>query len=175
MLKSILAVLVVLVAGLLGYAATKPDTFRIERSTVIKAPAEKVFEHIGDFKAWTAWSPWAKKDPAMKSTLSGAASGKGAIYQWDGNSDVGAGRMEITAATPPSRIAIRLDFLRPFEAHNTAEFTLQQQGESTRVTWTMFGPQLYVAKVMGIFLNIDSMVGKDFETGLASLKALAEK
>ena len=175
MLKIIAIVIVLFIAGLLGYAATKPDTFRIERSVSIKAPPEKIFPHIGDFKAWDAWSPWAKKDPAMKSTLSGAANGKGAIYQWDGNSDVGAGRMEITDATPASRITIKLDFLKPFAANNTAEFTLQQQGESTRVTWAMFGPQLFVAKLMGIFLNIDSMVGKDFEAGLASLKAIAEK
>jgi uncharacterized protein YndB with AHSA1/START domain len=175
MLKKIMIVVVLIVAGILGYAATKPDTFRIERSTVIKAPADKVFEQIADFKAWSAWSPWDKKDPAMKRTQSGSASGKGAIYQWEGNNDVGAGRMEITEAVPPTQIIIKLDFAKPFEAHNTAEFTLQLQGESTRVTWAMFGPQLFVAKVMGLFLNIDSMVGKDFETGLANLKSLAEK
>lgn len=175
MLKTILIIVVVAVAGLLGYAATKPDTFRIERSISLKAPPEKVFAQINDFKAWSAWSPWEKKDPAMKRTQSGNASGKGAIYQWDGNSDVGAGRMEITDTAPPSRITIKLDFLQPFEAHHTAEFTLQAKGDTTSVTWAMFGPQRFIAKVMGIFVSIDSMVGKDFEVGLANLKAIAEK
>ncbi len=175
MLKTILIIVVVAVAGLLGYAATKPDTFRIERSISLKAPPEKVFAQINDFKAWSAWSPWEKKDPAMKRTQSSNASGKGAIYQWDGNSDVGAGRMEITDTAPPSRITIKLDFLQPFEAHHTAEFTLQAKGDTTSVTWAMFGPQRFLAKVIGVFVSIDNMVGKDFEVGLANLKAIAEK
>ncbi len=175
MLKTILVIVILLIAGLLGYAATKPDTFRIERSVSIKAPPEKVFAHISDFKAWNAWSPWEKKDPAMKRIHSGATSGKGATYQWEGNNDVGMGRMEITDATSPSRVTIKLDFLKPFEAHNNAEFTLQAKDDTTNVTWAMFGPQPFVAKVMSLAFSMDTMVGKDFEAGLANLKALAEK
>ncbi|MFN0302136.1 MAG: SRPBCC family protein [Burkholderiales bacterium] len=175
MLKTILIIVIVVIAGLLGYAATRPDSFRVERSASIKAPPEKIFVHINDFKAWNAWSPWAKKDPAMKATYGAVTQGNGATYQWNGNNEVGTGRMEIIDATPPSRVAIKLDFLKPFEAHNTVEFTVQAQGDGANVTWAMFGPQPFVAKIMGVFVSMDSMVGKDFEAGLANLKAVAEK
>lgn len=175
MLKAILIVVILLIAGLLGYAATRPDSFRVERSASIKAPPEEIFVHINDFRAWNAWSPWAKKDPAMKATYGAITQGKGATYQWDGNSEVGMGRMEIVDATPPSRVAIKLDFLKPFEAHNTVELTVQAQGDGANVSWTMFGPQPFIAKIMGVFVSMDSMVGKDFEAGLANLKAIAEK
>lgn len=175
MLKKIALVIVVLVAALLAFAATKPDSFRVQRTASIKAPPEKIFPLISDLKRWNAWSPWEKLDPAMKRTHSGAASGKGAVYEWAGNGEVGAGRMEIVAAAPPSAVKIKLDFLKPFEAHNFAEFTLEPNGDGTNVTWAMYGPNTYVSKLMSVFFSMDSMVGKSFETGLANLKAATEK
>lgn len=169
-----IAVLVVLVAILI-FATTKPDNFRVERSTTIKAAPEKVFALINDFQRWTSWSPYEKKDPGMKRTYSGAASGTGAIYEWDGDKNVGKGRMEITEAAPSSRIVIKLDFLAPFEAHNTAEFTLQAQGDSTQVTWAMYGPANFISKLMSVFFSMDKMIGDDFAIGLANLKAAAEQ
>jgi len=175
MLKAILLVLVLLVAGVMGYAATRPDTFRVERSASIKAPPEKIFPLINDFRQWGAWSPWEKLDPAMKRRLSGADYGRRAVYEWEGNSSVGAGRMEISAETPGEFVRIRLDFLKPFEANNIAEFTLKPAGDSTTVTWAMYGPANYLSKLIGVFCNMDTMVGGNFETGLANLKAMAEK
>ena len=171
----IVGIIVLLVAGLLGYAATKPDTFRVQRSATMKAPPEKIFSLINDFHNWGAWSPWEKLDLAMKKTHSGAASGKGAIYEWEGNKKVGQGRMEITEESPPSKVAIKLDFIKPFQANNKAEFALDRQGDSTNVTWTMDGSQPFMFKVMGVFMNLDNMIGKDFEAGLASMKGIAEK
>ena len=168
-------VLLVVVAGILIYAATKPNDFRVERRLAIKAPAEKIYAQIADLKAWQAWSPYEKKDPAMKRTLSGAPSGKGAVYEWDGNKNVGAGRMEVIEANAPSKVAIKLDFLKPFEGHNTAEFTMIPAGDTTNVTWAMYGPSAYMMKVMGTFMNMDKMIGNDFAVGLANLKALVEK
>jgi uncharacterized protein YndB with AHSA1/START domain len=175
MFKRILLVVVVLIGALLAYAATRPDSFRVERATVIKAPPAKVFALIDDFRQWAGWSPWEKLDPAMKRTHSGAASGKGAVYAWEGNGDVGAGRMEILETTAPSRVLIRLDFMKPFEATNTAEYTIQPEGEATRVTWAMYGPAPFLSKLMQVFVSMDKMIGKDFEQGLANLKALAER
>jgi len=173
MLKTIAIIVVVLIAAILGYAMTMPDSFRVQRTTSIKAPPEKIFSIINDFHRWGSWSPWDKMDPEMKRTYSGAASGKGAAYAWQGNSKVGEGRMEI-ADTSPSKVTIKLDFMKPFEAHNTVEFTLEPKGDSTNVTWAMYGPSEFITKVMGVFVSMDKMVGKDFETGLANLKALAE-
>ena len=168
-------VVLVAVAGLLIYAATKPDEFRVQRSIAIKAPPERIFALIQDLHGWAAWSPYEKKDPAMKRTFSGAQSGKGAIYEWDGNGQVGAGRMEILQASP-QQIVIKLDFLKPFEGHNFAEFTLLPRADSmTSVTWSMYGPSPFVAKIMGTIFNMDKMIGSDFEAGLQSLKATAEK
>jgi len=175
MLKIILIVIVVLIAALLAFAATRPSNFRVQRKTSIKAPPEKIFPLIADFHNWTSWSPWEKKDPALKRTYSGAPSGKGAIYAWEGNRNVGSGRMEITEAPAPSKILIQLDFIKPFEGHNVADFTLQPEGGATTVTWDMQGPLAFVAKVFGIFVSMDKMIGNDFETGLANLKAVAEK
>ena len=175
MLKTIAIVVVVAIAAILVYAATRPDNFRVQRSTSIKAPPEKIFALINDFHRWDSWSPWEKMDPAMKRTYSGTVSGKGATYAWEGNSKVGEGRMEIADASPPSKVTIKLDFLKPIEAHNTAEFTLVPSGDSTNVTWAMYGPSAYVAKVIHVFVSMDKMVGNDFETGLANMKAVAEK
>jgi uncharacterized protein YndB with AHSA1/START domain len=175
MLKIILIVVVVLVIALLILAATKPDSFQVQRSASIKAPPEKIFPLIDDFQNWGSWSPYENKDPAMKRTRSGPASGKGAVYEWDGDKNVGKGRMEIKESSPTSKIVIQLDFLKPFEAHNIAEFTLEPQGETTKVTWAMHGPAPFISKLMQVFINFDNMIGKDFEAGLANLKAVAEK
>lgn len=175
MLKIIAIAILVAVVAILIYATTKPDNFRVERTSTIKAAPEKVFALIDDFHRWPTWSPYEKKDPDMKRAHSGAASGKGAIYEWDGDKNVGKGRMEVTESASPSRIVIKLDFLAPFEAHNTAEFTLQVQGDSTQVTWAMYGPANYVSKLMSVFFSMDKMVGDDFAIGLANLKAAAEK
>jgi uncharacterized protein YndB with AHSA1/START domain len=132
--------LLVIAGGLLLFAATKPDTFQVQRTVTIKAPPEKIFALIGDVHRWGIWSPYEKLDPAMRRTLSGAAEGKGSIYEWDSDSRAGRGRMEITDASPPSQVTIKLDFVKPFESHNTVNFTLRPQGESTNVTWAMQGP-----------------------------------
>ena len=174
MLKMVAIGVGVLVAALLVFAATRPDAFRVQRATSIKAPPETIFAHISDLHRWHAWSPYEKKDPAMKRALSGAASGKGAVYEWDGNKDVGKGRMEIIEASPPTKVRIKLDFVKPFEAHNIVEFTLAPNGDSTHVTWAMHGASPYVAKIIGIFVNMDNMIGKDFDAGLSNLKTVAE-
>ena len=175
MLKKIALVLVVLIAAVLIFAATKPDIFRVQRAAAIKAPPDKIFPLINDFRQWGAWSPWEKKDPAMKRTFGAVTSGKGATYAWEGNKDVGSGSMEITESVAPSKVGLKLDFLKPFEAHNTVELTLSPAGDVTNVTWAMQGPTPYFAKIIHVFMDMDSMVGKDFEAGLANLKAAAEK
>jgi uncharacterized protein YndB with AHSA1/START domain len=163
------------IAVVLILAATKPATFSVQRATTVRAPPEKIFPSINDFHQWGTWSPWEDKDPAMKRTYSGAGSGKGAVYAWDGNKNVGTGRMEILEVSAPSKIVIKLDFFKPFEAHNTAEFTMLPQGDATSLTWLMHGPAPFMSKVMQVFMNMDKMIGKDFEAGLANLKKLTER
>ena len=175
MIKTIATVLALLIAAILIYAATKPDSFRIERSTTIKATSEKVFALINDYKQWEAWSPWEKIDPALKRTYSGAASGVGAIYEWSGNKDIGQGRMEIVESTPSTKVSLKLDFITPFEAHNMVDFTLAQQGDTTTITQAMYGPSPYLSKLMTIFFSMEKMVGGKYEEGLANIKAIAEK
>jgi len=175
MIKTIAIVIVVLIAGVLLFATTKPDTFTVQRSATIKAPPEKIFAVLNDFHRWTDWSPWEKLDPAMKRTLGGPASGKGATYAWEGNSKAGQGRMEIVESAPSSKVGIQLDFIKPFEGHNVTEFTLTPQGDGTQVNWAMRGPTPFVSKLMQVFVSLDTMIGKDFEEGLANLKKLAEK
>jgi uncharacterized protein YndB with AHSA1/START domain len=171
-----IAVLVALaIAVVLIFASRKPGTFRVERSAVIRAPPEKIFALISDFHQWRVWSPYEDRDPDLQRSYSGAASGRGAVYQWNGNRNVGSGRMEIMDAAPPRKVVIKLDFLKPFEAHNTAEFTLLPQGDTTNVTWLMHGPASLMSKVMQVFINMDNMVGKDFAAGLANLKRVTEK
>jgi uncharacterized protein YndB with AHSA1/START domain len=167
-------VLVAIVVILLVVASTRPNSFRVQRSTKIKGSPQRVFAVLNDFHQWPSWSPWEKMDPAMTRTHSGAQSGPGAVYAWKGNKKVGEGRMEITEAASPSKLTIKLDFLKPFEAHNIAEFTLQVQGDSTDLTWAMQGPQPFMFKVMSLFMSMDKMIGKDFETGLANIKTLTE-
>lgn len=166
----VLAILAVLVL-----AAMKPDAFRVERSATMQAPPERVFPWINDFHRWLSWSPWEGLDPNLKRNYTGAPSGKGTVYEWDGNKQVGEGRMEILDATPPCKILIKLDFLRPFEAHHQAEFLLDQAGDGTRVTWVMNGRQPFMLKAMTLFFSMDKMVGKDFEKGLANLRSAVEK
>jgi uncharacterized protein YndB with AHSA1/START domain len=178
MLKAIAIIAVVLaiaIAVVLILAAIKPDTFAVQRSATVKAPPEKIFALINDFHQWGSWSPYEHKDPAMKRTFSGAESGKGAVYAWEGDKNVGSGRMEMLEASAPSKIVIKLDFFSPFEAHNTAEFTMLPQGDATNVSWRMHGPAPFMARIMHLFINIDKMVGKDFEAGLDNLKRLTEK
>lgn len=178
MLKTVLlgalAVLVVGIAVVLILAAMKPDSFSVRRSIVIAAPPERIYPLIADFKAWSAWSPWEKKDPAMKRDFSGAPSGVGARYAWDGDKNVGRGSMEIVEATP-AKVGLKLDFVTPFEAHNDTVFALQPQGQATEVTWTMTGPTPFLAKIIHVFMNMDRMVGGDFESGLKAMKAQAER
>jgi carbon monoxide dehydrogenase subunit G len=175
MFKFIAIAIAVLIAAVLIYATTRPDTFSVQRTETIKAPPDKIFPLINDFHSWPSWSPWEKLDPAMQRTHSGATAGQGAAYAWVGNSKVGEGRMEILASVPSSKISIKLDFIKPFEGHNTADFTLQPQGDSTQVTWVMYGPAPYVTKLMGVFVSMDKLIGKDFEAGLANMKSAAEK
>ena len=174
MLGTIAIVAGVLLAILLGYAATRPDRFRVQRSLSVQAPADRIFGLINDFHKWASWSPYEKLDPTMTKTFSGAESGTGAAYAWSGNSKAGEGRMEILSTVPPSKITIKLDFLKPFEGHNTAEFTMEPSGGATKVTWAMFGPQKFMFKLMSIFMSMDKLVGKDFEQGVANIKGLAE-
>jgi uncharacterized protein YndB with AHSA1/START domain len=175
MLKKILVVVVLAVAGILGVAATQPDEFRFERKSAIKAPPEKVFAILNDFKQWDKWSPWEKKDPAMKRTFGATTSGKGATYAWEGNKDVGQGSMEIAESVPLSKIAINLNFIKPFEAQNKVEFSLLGVADTTTVTWAMQGKCNFISKIIQVFVSMDKMVGPDFEAGLANLKAAAEK
>jgi hypothetical protein len=172
MLLTIVAIVVVAIVALLIYAAAKPDSFGVQRTTAINAPAEKIFPLINDLHAHTRWSPF-EKDPNMKRTHSGAPQGKGAVYEWDGDRKVGSGRLAIADSTP-SNITMILDMFKPFKAHNTVNFLIEPQGSSTRVTWAMRGQQPYMAKLMSTFINCDKMVGGQFEEGLAKLKAIAE-
>ncbi|WP_394777299.1 SRPBCC family protein [Undibacterium sp.] len=175
MLKKIAFAVVILLAAVLLVAANRPDTFRVQRSIAIKAPPEKIFALVNDFHSWAVWSPYEKLDPAMKRTFGGPASGQGSAYAWDGSGDAGAGRMEITESSPASKIIIKLDFSKPIEGHNVADFLFDPKAAATEVTWAMHGPSPFIAKLAGLFFDMDKMIGKDFEAGLANLKAAAEK
>jgi hypothetical protein len=174
MFKTIIGVIVRAIAAVLIYAATKPDTFTVQRSASIAAAPDKIFPLINDVKAFNTWNPFALKDPTAKMAYEGPASGVGAAYGWD-SEQLGAGRMEITDAAAPSRVQARLEFKRPFATTNRVVFTLQPQGTQTQVTWAMSGPMPYISKLMTTFVSMEHMVGPDFEAGLANLKALAEK
>lgn len=169
-----LGILAALAAILAATVAVQPAEFRIERSTAIAAPPETVFGLVDDFHHWNVWSPWAKMDPAMAVTCEGAEAGTGAVYTWAGNSQVGEGRMTITESNPNTLVRIRLEFIKPFTATNTAEFAFAPEGDKTSVTWSMSGTNNFMGKAFGLFVNIDDMVGGDFEHGLAALKSVAE-
>lgn len=173
MITIVLIAVAVLLAGALAYAASKPDTFTVQRSTVIAAPPEQIFPLIDDLRAQSAWSPF-EKDPNMKRTHSGPTRGAGAVYAWDGDRRVGAGQIAITNSTPPSKVVLALQMVRPFKADNIVEFTLDRSGAGTRVTWAMRGRQPFMAKLMGLVMNCDKMIGTQFEEGLGKLKALVE-
>ena len=170
----ILIGLVAVVAVFAGVVAMQPSAFKITRSAKIKAPPETVFAHVNDFHKWEAWSPWEKLDPNLKRTYSGAEAGEGAVYAWVGNSQVGEGRMTVVESRPGERLRIKLEFLKPFEATNEAEFTFQPEGDETLVTWSMVGNNNFISKAFCLIMNMDKMIGADFEKGLASLKAVAE-
>jgi hypothetical protein len=174
-LAVIFGVIAVLIAGVLVYATTMPDTFRVQRALDITAPPERIYPILSDMRRSIEWSPYEKKDPDMKRTFGGPATGKGATYEWDGDSNVGAGRIEIADVSPPNKVTLKLDMLRPFEASNTVDYTIEPKGNASTVTWSMHGPMPYPSKVMCVFFDIDKMVGTDFEEGLKNLKAVAEK
>ncbi len=174
MLKKILLALVLILAALILVVATRPAEFRIARSHSIAAPPGVVFALVNDFHQWNAWSPWAKLDPAMQQTHAGAPAGTGAIYSWAGNHAVGEGRMTITDSRPSELIRIRLEFQKPFAALNTTEFTFAPTGQQTTVTWNMTGTNNFMARAFGLFMNMDKMVGDDFEKGLVQMKVAAE-
>ncbi len=171
---TIALIIIALIAVLLAVAATKPDHFRVERAIVINASPEHIFPLINNFRQWTLWSPWEKKDPHMQRHYSDNASGTGATYAWEGDNNVGHGRMEITESIPYTKIGIALHFIKPFTAHNTATFTLEPTENGTRVTWIMEGPSPFISKLMQVFISMDKMVGKDFEAGLQHMKVVAE-
>lgn len=174
MLKKIAVGITAVIVIILALALAQPATFTVTRSITIQAAPDKIYPLINDFHHWKSWSPWENLDPDMVRTFNGPASGAGAVYGWEGNDQVGAGRMEITAAAPASRVEIKLDFLKPFESHNTTVFTLEPKGGATTVVWTMAGPSPFITKLMGVFVSMDKMVGPDFEKGLASLKSATE-
>jgi len=174
MIKKILIGLVVLVLVLVVVIAVQPSTYRVERSATMNAPAPVVFAQVNDFHNWNAWSPWAKIDPQMKQTFEGAPAGNGAIYTWNGNKEVGEGRMTITESHPSDLVKIKLEFLKPFAATSDTTFTIKPEGNQTKVTWTMVGDKNFIAKAFHLVMNMDKMVGGDFEKGLAQMKTVAE-
>ncbi len=174
MLAKILGALAVVVAGLAAVIALQPSDFRVSRTTTIAAPAAVVFAQVNDFHNWTAWSPWAKLDPAMKQTYEGAAAGPGAAYTWVGNREVGEGRMTIVESRPGDLVRVKLDFVKPFAGTSVAEFTFRPEGDRTAVTWTMTGEKNFVAKGINLVMNMDRMIGDQFDKGLAAMKTVAE-
>lgn len=175
MLKIILILVVLALGGFLAFVATRPDSFRIERSTRIAAPAAEVHALINDFHQFNRWNPWRLKDPATVDLYGPSSTGPGARYGWE-SKELGVGSMEILESTPAQRVLLKLDFLKPFEAHNQAEFLLNTETDgSTTVRWAMYGPSNFMSKLMGVVIGMDKMVGPDFEAGLANLKKIAEK
>jgi len=167
-------VVAVVIAGLSFAMSSQPDSFRMERSRLINAPADRLFGLVNDFRQWQQWSPWEKLDPAMQRTFTGPASGAGSSYAWAGNRKAGEGRMVIRESQPSDRVAIDLHFLKPFKASNLTEFTFTPEASGTRVTWTMSGANTAVTRAMSLVASMDKMVGKDFERGLANLADVAE-
>ena len=170
--RIVLLVLLIAVGGVLAMAATKPTHYHIERSATISAAPAAVFAHVNDFHAWEAWSPWEKIDPAMKRTFEGPPSGKDATYAWVGNDKVGEGKMTIIESQPDARVGIRLEFIKPFAATNTTEFTFKPEGDNTLVTWTMEGKNNFMSKAFCLFMNMDKMIGGQFQEGLAKMNSV---
>lgn len=174
LLLAISAIIAIAVAIVLISAVMQADDLKVTRSATFNAPPEKVFEQVNDFRKWDAWSPWAKLDPNMTVTHSGAANGIGAAYSWKGNGDVGEGKMTITASHPYEHIGIDLDFIAPMEAKNKTDFTFKANGDKTDVTWTMVGKKNFVTKIFGVFFDMDKLIGADFEKGLVQMKPIVE-
>ncbi len=174
MFKTILIALVVIVVVFIVVVSMQPSEFRVTRTATISAPAPAVFAQVNDLYKWEEWSPWAKRDPAAKKTYEGPSAGTGAIYRWAGNKEVGEGSLTITESRPSDLIRMKLEFLKPFQATNTAEFTFKPQGNQTVVTWTMTGKNNFIAKAIHLFMDMDKMVGGDFEMGLAQIKSVVE-
>ena len=173
-LKRVLVALGVLVVAFVALVSMQPSEFRVARTTTISAPAPAVFAHVNDFHEWEAWNPWGKIDPAMKQTYAGAPAGAGAIYTWVGNMEVGEGRMTIIESRPSELIRIKLEFLKPLATTSVAEFTFQPQGDRTVVTWRMVGESNFMAKAIHLVMDVDKMVGDQFEQGLARMKSVVE-
>src|SRR5215471_13225290 len=174
MLRKVLAALLVIVVVLVFVIAMQPSEFHVARATTIAAPAPVVFAQVNDFHKWEAWNPWGKLDPAAKQTYGGAPAGTGAVYSWSGNSQVGEGRMTVVESRPSDLIRIKLEFFKPMAGVSTAEFTFKPEGDQTAVTWAMTGTNNFVGKVMCLVVNMDRMIGGQFEKGLADMKAVAE-
>ena len=174
MLKVILLVLAAAIAVFVIVAAMQPDEFRVSRSAMIAAPAAKVYAQVNELRKWEAWNPWGKLDPAAKMTYDGPPAGIGASYHWAGNNQVGEGRLTIVESRASEYIRLKLEFMKPFTATNTGEFTFRPEGDGTAVTWSMNGRKNFVAKAMHLFFDMDKMVGGQFAKGLADLKAIAE-
>lgn len=175
MLSWILAGVGAAIAIFVVVIALQPSEFRIERSATMAAPAPAVFAQVDDFRKWQSWSPWEKLDPALKRVYEGPAAGAGAQYAWVGNKDVGEGRMTILESRPGERVRIKLEFFKPFAATNTAEFSFKPAGDATQVTWSMAGRNNFMARAICLFVNMDKMVGGQFEQGLAQMKAIVER
>lgn len=173
-MRNVLLLLAVVLAGFAAFIATRPAEFMIERSATIRAPEEIVYANVSDFHEWAAWSPWERLDPEMQKTFEGPESGVGASYAWSGNDDAGEGRMTIVDAAPPERVVIQLDFIKPWKATHMTRFALSPVADGTHVTWTMEGENDFIGKAVGVFMNMDELVGGDFEKGLASLREVAE-
>ena len=174
MLVYILIAIAVLFVLFLIIVSTRPGEFRYERKALMAAPPAAVFAHVNDFHKWEAWSPWAKLDPTMKTKYEGSSAGAGALYSWEGNNKVGSGKMTITESQPGALVRLKLEFFKPFQATNVGEFTFESEGAQTKVTWSMTGKNNFMAKAFGLVCDFDKMIGKDFEKGLAQMKAIVE-
>ena len=173
-LPIILGVIAAIVVLFLIIVALRPSDFRIERKATVNAAPAAVFAQVNDFRNWRAWSPWEGRDPNLKRTYEGPGAGNGAVYSWAGNRDVGEGRMTIVESRPGELVRIKLEFLKPFAATNTAEFTFAPQADGTLTTWSMTGKHNFMAKAFCMFMDMDKMIGGDFEKGLAAMKTVAE-
>jgi len=175
MLVKILIGVAIVVVILVIVIATRPSTFRIERSIKISAPPSSAFALVNDFHRWSVWSPWEKMDPNLERSYEGASSGQGSVYSWNGNKKVGQGRMTIEQSRENSKIVIKLEFLRPFKQTNTATFTFTPEADGTTVRWAMDGRNNFLGKTFHMLIDMDKMVGNDFERGLTAMKEQAER
>jgi hypothetical protein len=174
MLKTISLLVLAGVAALLVVAAMRPGSFQVARSTTVQAPPQRLHAMINDLRQFNTWNPYNKKDPAMQGEYHGPQAGPGAAFHFKGNKDVGSGSIQITDSAP-GRVTMQLHMLEPFEGRNTVQFTLRPQGQATEVTWAMSGASPYIARIVGLFMDMDRMIGRDFESGLADLKQRAER